>query len=138
MTFYVSNAAAKAALDAALALLNVGGAGSLKIYAGSIPADADASIGAATLLATLTLNSTAFAASTDANPGATASANSISDQNASAGGTAAFFRATNNSGTCVLQGTVGTSGADLIVTSTTIVSGQPVHVVSLTQTHPES
>lgn len=138
MALSISNAGAKAALDALLDLLDVGGAGSLKIYAGTVPTDADTALGAQTLLATLTLSATGFANSTDANPGATASNNSISDQNASAGGTASFFRLVNNAGTCVLQGTVGTSGADLIVTTTTIVSGQPVHITSLTVTHPES
>lgn len=138
MTIKVSNVAAKAALDALTALLAVGGDGHLKIYSGSVPADADASLGAATLLSDHTLNATdEFPDASDANPGATTTANSITNVNASAGGTASFFRLTNAAGTAVLQGSVGTSGADMIVSTTTFVSGQPVQITSLVLTHPE-
>jgi hypothetical protein len=39
-----------------------------------------------------------------------------------------------------VQGSVSAAGGggDCIVTSTSFVSGQPCHVVSLTLTHPES
>lgn len=140
MTIKVSNAAARAAVDALTALLAVGGDGHLKIYAGSVPADADASLGAATLLADLTLNTTdEFPDASDANPGATTVANSIDDVNAGATGTASFFRLTNAAGTAVLQGSVSASGGggDMIVSTTSFVSGQPVHVVSITINHPE-
>jgi hypothetical protein len=138
MTIKVSNAAAIAAVNALTALLAVGGDGHLKIYSGSVPADADASLGAAVLLSDHTMNTTdEFPDATDANPGATTSANAITNVNASASGTASFFRLTNAAGTAVLQGSVGTSGADMIVSTVTFVSGQPVQITSVTITHPE-
>lgn len=139
MAASITNAAAIAALNALTALLNVGGAGSLRIYSGSVPANADASLGAAGTLATFALAADAFGDATDANPGAVAVADTIADVNAAANGTATFFRLLNNAGTAVLQGTVSASGGggDCIVTSVTFVSGQPCHVVSITLTHPE-
>lgn len=140
MTQYISNTAAQDALDAILGLLDAGGAGSLKIYAGTVPADADASIGAATLLATLALSSTAFGDATDANPGATATADTITSANAAATGTATFFRLVNNAGTAVYQGTVTATGGggNLELITTSITSGQPVQVSSLVATLSES
>lgn len=134
----ISNVAAKALLDAWTALLNVGGAGHLKIYSGTAPVDSDASLVTANvLLADFTLNATAFAASTDANPGATATANSITDVNAAATGTASFARVLNNAGVCKGQYNVGTSLASVIVSSTSFVSGQPCSVTSYVQTMTE-
>lgn len=137
MTLQISNVAAKAAMDAITALLNAGGAGKLRIYSGTKPTDADTALSGNTVLADFALAADAFGDAADANPGATSTAASISDVNASATGTATFFRLLNNAATCVAQGTVGTSSADCIVTSTSFVSGQPCHVVSLTLTHPE-
>jgi|SRR3954463_9018834 hypothetical protein len=63
--------------------------GRLAIYSGSQPANADADVGAGTLLATLSFGSDAFAASS----GGSVSANAItSDTDAAAGGNAAWFR----------------------------------------------
>lgn len=140
MTFYISNVAAKAACDAITALINAGSPpGLLKIYAGSVPADNDASIGAATLLATLTFSATAFGAAADLNPGARATAAAItSDSAADATGTAAFFRITNAAGTSVMQGLVSTSGADLNFNTVAFVINAQIDVSSLTLTVPES
>ncbi len=134
----IANLAAKAALDAVTALLNVGGAGHLKIYSGTAPVDSDtALVTANVVLADFTLNATAFAASTDAAPGALATANSISDVNASATGTATFARVFNNAGVCKGQFNVGTAAAAVIVSSTSFVSGQPCSVTSFTLSMPE-
>lgn len=134
----MSNAGAKAALDALTALLNVGGAGTVEIRTGAPPTNVeDAATG--TLLGTLTLSATAFGASTDANPGALATANAITDDSsADNSGTAGWFRAKQNGGTGVIQGTVGTSAADMILNTTTIVAGLPISVTSWTITMPET
>jgi hypothetical protein len=139
MTFNISYAAAKTALDAVTALLNVGGAGTLVVYSGTMPTDSDTALSGNTALITFALNATAFAASTDANPGATAVANAITGVNASATDTATFFRLFNNAGTCVGQGTVTATGGggDCTITTTSVVSGQPSTVTSLTLNHPE-
>jgi hypothetical protein len=56
--------------------------------------------------------------------------------NASAGGTAALAELRNNAGTAIVSGlTVGTSASDVIVTTVTVVSTQPVTVTSGTITH---
>lgn len=138
MALKISNAAAKAAVDAVTALLNAGGAGLLRIYSGTEPADADTALSSNTVLADFDLAADAFGDAADTNPGAAATADTIDDVNASNSGTATFFRLLNNAGVAVIQGTVGTSAADCIVTSTTFVAGQPCHVVSLTISHPES
>jgi hypothetical protein len=129
----ISNAGSRSANDAALTLLNAGGAGSMRIYSGSPPAKADTALSGNTLLATLGLNATAFGASANAAPLATATANAItSDTNAVATGTATFFRLHSNAGVAVIQGTVGTSGTDAIINSTSITSGDAVSCSSMT------
>lgn len=134
----VSMLTARAGLDAMLALLNAGGAGSVKIYTGSEPATAETTE-SGTLLATLALSATSFPASTDggSNGLATAVANSITSAAAAAGGTAAHFRALNNAGTCIIAGTCGTSAADMILNSTTITAGDTVAATSWTVTLPD-
>jgi hypothetical protein len=53
------------------------------------------------------------------------------DPSANASGTATWFRIVQSGGSnFVLDGDVGTSGSDLNLTTTTIVSGQPVSVTS--------
>lgn len=136
--WFFTNAVAKAMLDAASAAADAGSAAVIEIYNGSAPADADASE-ANTLLASLTMSATAFGGSTDANPGALATANSItSDSSADATGTASHFRVkTQTSGTVIAQGSVGTSSADMILNTTSITSGSTVSITSFTITLPE-
>lgn len=137
-TLSISNVAAKAAMDAVTALINAGTPpGLLRIYDGTAPADADTALSGNNVLASFALATDAFGDAADANPGAVSTAASISDVNASATGTATFFRLLNAAGVCIAQGNVGVSSATCIVTSTSFVNGQPCHVVSLTLTHPE-
>jgi hypothetical protein len=121
------------ALDAIRASYN---AGLLRIFSGSAPANADAALGGATQLAELTLNATAFPAAS----GGVLTANAITRDNAAdATGTASFFRLLNAAGSTVLaQGAVGTSGAEMIVPTTSVVTGQPFECSSLTITIPAS
>lgn len=129
----MSMAAAQAGLNVITALLNVGGTGTIIIKTGSAPATVETTASGTTLSSALTFNATAFGNATD--PGstglATATANAIvSDTNAAATGTAGYFRALNNAGTAVLQGTCGTSSADMIMNTTTITAGDTVAVTS--------
>ena len=101
----------------------------LRIYSGTRPATGGT---ATTLLAELTCNAT-FA------PGASSGVltlNAITqDSSANATGTATWFRIVQSDGsTHVLDGDVGTSGSDLNLTTTSIVSGQPVSISSATIT----
>jgi len=106
----------------------VGTSGLLRIYDGTQPASPDTAIGSQTKLAELTCNASAFA---PAASGGVLTANAISGANALATGTAAWFRLCKSDGTAVIDGTVGTSGTDLIIDNTSINSGQSVSVSSL-------
>lgn len=128
--------AAKAALDAALAL--IGASGNLFIRSGAQPATT-LTADSGTLGATLPLSATAFPASTSltTNGIITATANAItSDTNAANSITAAHFRMKTSGGVTILQGNVGTSGADLNFNTTTIVAGDTVAVTAFTVTLP--
>ena len=105
-----------------------GNSGFIKIYSGTQPADANTALSGNTLLATLTCNAT-FAPSASA---ATLTLNAVaSDTNAAATGTAAFFRMLkSDASTVVMDGTVGTSGCDLNLNTTSIVSGATVACTS--------
>lgn len=106
----------------------VGNAGLLQIYDGAQPADADTAVGAQNKLAELTCG-TPFA---EAAANGVLTANAITtDSSANATGTAAWFRLTTSGGTTVMDGTVGTSSADLILNTVSIVSGGPVAVSAL-------
>jgi hypothetical protein len=99
----LSDAAANAACNTLCALAN---GGSLKIYSGAQPANANTAISGQPLLATLALSAAAFA---NAVAGA-AAANATTSATAVATGTAAWFRVFKSDGTTVVfDGTVGTS-----------------------------
>lgn len=135
----ISNAAALAACNAIVDLIDVGGTGKLRIYSGTQPTNPDVAIGSQVLLAELTLSSPAFGNAADLNPGARATANAItSDTSANATGTATWFRVVNQAGTAIIDGSVGTSGADLNIATTSIVSGATVSVSSWTVTMRET
>ena len=102
--------------------------GLLRIYSGSKPAKGSAPAGL--LLAEIVLadpcGSSTGGVLTITTPRTDTSANNT--------GTAAFFYLTDSTGAFVCDGDVATSGSDLNVTTTSIVSGQPVEVTSLTIT----
>jgi sulfur carrier protein ThiS len=125
----LSNAEASAAADAVGTNAN---SGFLRIYNGTQPATADTAITTQTLLAELTLNADAFAAASNG----VATANAITaDSSANATGTATWFRVVRSNGTSVMfDGSVGTSNADLILNTTSIVAGANVSISSFTYT----
>ncbi len=106
-------------------------AGALEIYSGSVPADVNASLGAAVLLGSLTFGSPAFSVS-----GGTATANAITQcASAAAAGTASFYRARKTGGGAYIeQGTISTSGADLNMNTTTVYLGGPIQCTSFIRT----
>lgn len=130
MTLQFSTTLRNARLDAITTA--VGNAGFLRIYDGTIPASVSASI-TGTLLAELTL-ATPFAAS--ASSGVLTLGSITSDASANNTGTATHFRVFQSDGTtAVFQGTVGqTSGYDLVLNTTSIVSGVQVAITSFTIT----
>lgn len=129
------NAARNAALDAITPSLD---GGSLRIYSGTAPADADAALGGAVLLAQLPLNADSFAAAASG----VATANAITaDASADATGTPTFFRLLTSASAVVYQGTAAATGAELNLSGLSggqIVAGGSVSVTSLTITQPAS
>lgn len=125
----ITTAQASRAADAVTARAN---SGSLRIYSGTPPANAAAALAGNTLLASLPLGATAFAAAS----AGVATANAITaDASADATGTATFYRVMETDGTTVVfQGTVGTSGAELNLNTVSIIAGGNVAVTSLTYT----
>lgn len=118
-------------LDGINALLNNG---YIRIYSGTEPATPEAALSGNTLLAELRFNTTAFGAAA----AGVITANAIAAVTAAASGTATFWRGLTSDGTTVrLQGTVGTSGADLNLNSVAISSGAQVQVTSATLTFPQ-
>jgi hypothetical protein len=124
-----TNLAVNTKVDAQAALLN---SGILRIYDGTQPATADTAIGAQVLLAELTFNATAFGAGS----AGVATANAITqDSSANATGTATWFRAFQSNGTtAVLDGSVGTSDANLVLNSVAISAGAAVSCTAFTLT----
>lgn len=109
----------------------IGTNGIIKIYGGAVPANVGASLGSATLLAQLNCSSTFAPASS----GGLLTANAITTENSADGtGTATFFRITTSGGVAKIQGTCGTSGADMNFNSTAIALGVTVAITSLTIT----
>ena len=117
----MSDAAVNAEADALAVLLNNG---YLRIYDGTQAATADTAVGAQVLLAELRFNATAFAAAVSG----VLTANAITpDSSANASGTASWFRCLKSDGTsAIMDGSVGTSAANLIIATTTITAAQTV------------
>lgn len=130
---YITNANRTRAADAVCARANNG---TLRIYSGTAPANADTALSGNTLLASPAMSATAFGGATNG----VATANSITtDSSADATGTATFFRVMESDGTTVVfQGSVGTSGAELNLSSVSIVATGTVAVSSLTYTQSAS
>jgi hypothetical protein len=135
----ISTASAIVGLDAMLALLNVGGAGTVKIYSGTAPATLEIAA-TGSLLATCTLAATAFLGAADATDKVTASADTIGgDTNATGGDDAAYFRGVSGGATEVIQGTVTATagGGDMEIDNISIANGDTVNVTSWDVTLPE-
>ncbi len=118
--------AVKTAIDAGA------GAGTIKIYSGSMPATPqDAATG--TLLATLTFSKPSFGAAATG----VITANAIPQVNAGNTGTAGYARIADSDGNAIMDVDVGTSGATINLNTTSIVNGGPVAITSATITMPQ-
>lgn len=109
----------------------VGTSARLKIWTGAAPANC-AAADSGTLLADITCPSDWLAA---AGSGSKALSGTWEDTAADGTGTAAHFRLyESTAATCHMQGTVGTSGADMIVDSVSFTTGQAFTVTAFTLT----
>jgi hypothetical protein len=127
MAFTLTAARKNAALDTLTTA--AGATATVKIYSGSVPTNADAALGGATLLVSMPCSATVAPAAS----GGVWTANAVTQTNAAAAGTASFYRFIASDGTTVLaQGACGVSGSDMNMVTTTIALSQPVQVTSWT------
>ena len=108
-------------------LITYAGSGAIiHIYDGTQPSNANTAISGQTLLVSLTISGSC---GTDSN--GTITLSSVTNGTAVATGTAQFFRITQSNGTTVvMDGSVGTSSADMILNNTSIATGQTVSISS--------
>ena len=104
----------------------------ISIYTGTQPTDANTAVGSQVLLGTLTCGATLAGAAV----GGVLTLNTISsDTSADATGTATWFRLLKSDGaTVVLDGSVGTASADLILNTTSVVTAATITISSATIT----
>lgn len=119
---------------AAMSALNtsIGTNAVIKIFTGTAPANCGTA-DTGTLLVTFAGNATAFGSAASG----VLTANAVASATAAGTGTAGYFRIYPSAATttnAVVQGTCGTSGADMILTNTSINSGQTCNFTSLTIT----
>lgn len=134
--FYLTNAVVAGMLNSTGLAEALGASVKIKIYSGTVPANADAA-NSGTLLATLTGAATTFASYSDTGTASRATFGSITSATAAATGTASFFRIETSGGTVIAQGTVGTSSADLILNTVAITAGSTVSISAATVDLPE-
>ena len=132
MSYNISILKRNVMLDAVSSTLD---SGYIRIYSGSRPVSPETAP-SGTLLAELTFGSPAFAAAS----AGTLTANSITqDSSADNNGTAGWFRLYESDGTTpVMDGTVTAlgGGGELEMSTTSIIAGYPVQIVSLTISIP--
>ena len=128
----LSNAGANYGADGVVDQLDNG---YLRIYSGSQPTDADTAIGAQVKLAELRFGTPAFGSAV----AGVATANAITGDFNTVAGTAAWFRILKSDGTTVIcDGTVGTSGCDINLNTTTIDTSGSVNITTFTYTQSKS
>lgn len=114
--------------------------GYIRVYAGTVPSDADVALTTQTLLATLRFSATAFLAPVDMEPGAYADANTIiSEADADADGTLTFVRLYEDDNvTLVMQLTAGESeDSEVVFEDSTVAEGGTVSLQSMRLMHGE-
>lgn len=107
----------------------IGAGGFLRIYDGTQPATADTAITTQNLLASLPLSATPFGTAASG----VATANAITDDSsADATGTATWGSFVTSAGVRVIDGSAGTSAADIVLNTVSIVTGGVVSCSSAT------
>lgn len=140
LTFRISYAAAAAMLDVlGSTTFDAGTAAVINIYTGAQPADVETAA-SGTLLAELTMSADSFGPAANQNPGARITAAAITqDSSANATGTAGYFRCfIQSGGDAICDGSVGTSGTDMVVNTTSFTSGATVSCSAFTITLAEA
>lgn len=111
---------------------DIGASCVIKLWSGSAPANCGTA-DSGTLLVQFAGNAGGFGSAA----AQVLTASAVASVTATASGTPGYFRIYPNSATstnAVVQGTVGTSGTDMILTAATVTSGQTINFTSLTVT----
>lgn len=124
MTLYYSNATRHAQNEGLITYADTNT--QFNLYSGTQPANADTAITSQVLLVSLPI---AGVFGTDVN--GTLTLGAVTQTNAASSGIASFFRIFKSDGTTVvMDGSVGTSSADLILNTVTITAGQSVDITA--------
>jgi hypothetical protein len=126
MTFTITTATKNTLLNQITTA--IGSGANVIIYSGTAPTNADASLSGNTVLGTLPCSSTFAPAAS----GGVLTANAITQENATATGTAQFYRILTSGSVVICQGSVGTSGTDMVLNTTALVSSGPILISSFT------
>lgn len=140
MALKFADLAAIAACNAIVDAIDAGASsGSVEIYNGTRPANPSVAVSTQTKLVDFVLPEPAFGNAASVSGGAAATANAVTPVNALAAGTATWFRVFDGDGNALFDGDVSdtTGSGDMKVSSTTIVSGIEVSIVSFTFTQPK-
>lgn len=109
----------------------------IKMYSGSVPANAAAALGGATLLSTNTCAATPLSGFSDTGTAGRATWGAIANATAVATGTASFFRITTSGGTVIAQGSVGAGGTyDLVLNTVAVTTGSTISITAATTDLP--
>ena len=129
----LATASQNAAMDAVTLLINATSAGSITIYDGTIPTDANTAITTQTLLATLTFSADAFG---DAAAGVSTAATITGDSSIDAESTATWARILDGGGNTIFDCDAATASAIIILNSVAFVTGGTVDISAMTLTMP--
>lgn len=134
-TIRLADATRNATLDAIAARIDAGsGAGTLKVYTGTIPTNANTAIGSQVLLGTLTFSDPCAPAAS----GGVLTFDAITqDSSADATGTIGWARIADSDGTTILDVSAGTgSGVVLQFNTLAVTAGGPIACSAFTITAP--
>lgn len=131
---HVATSPQQAACDAVVDLIDVGGTGTVSIYADVIPTDANTAVGAQVLLGVLTFSAAAFG---DANTSGVATANAITgDSDANATDTATWARIKDGSGNTIFDCdvTLEAGGGSIEMDEVNIIVNGTIDITNFTVT----
>jgi hypothetical protein len=123
MTLYYSNATRHAQNEGLITYVATNS--QFNLYSGTQPANANTAITTQVLLVSMPIAGV-FGTDTDG----TLTLGAVTQTNAAASGTASFFRIFKSDNSVVMDGSVGLSGADLILNSVDIAAGQSVDITA--------
>ena len=132
--FRVVTALRNARLDALKTAIDAGaGNGTITIYTGTQPANADTALSGQTVLGTLTFSKPSAPA---ASAGVLTFSAITQDVQADNSGTATWARIATSTGAAVFDCDVGTSGTTIVLNTAAIVVLGPIQISSFTVTDP--